>query len=113
MDQDEQLFAGLIQDYIDECLPLAESTADGFVALERAWEAGETDPSSFGKLRGWLHTVKGNSAMMGLTHLQGLAHALEDLCGFLAAPSTPAVDFAPLLIRGGGLLVEQVRTAAA
>ena len=60
-------------------------------------------------MKGTLHTVKGNSAMMGLTPMQELAHALEDLCGLLARDGELRTEqAAALLVSGGSLLVEQV-----
>ena len=65
-------------------------------------------------VKGRLHTVKGNSAMMGLAPDAGVAHALEDACG-AARPSSRAsrtTTAAALLVAGGGLLVDLVRRAS-
>ena len=65
-------------------------------------------------MKGWLHTVKGNSAMMGLTPIQESAHALEDLCAALIDSGGDDGDgLLALLVEGGGLLVDQVRGVAA
>lgn len=108
---DDNAFAELLQDYIGECLPLAEAVADGFVELEQRWQAGDPAEDRIAPLRGTLHTLKGNSAMMGFAHLQGLAHALEDLLGLLAGEPRLRVPSADLLVTGGGLLVELVPRA--
>ena len=64
-------------------------------------------------MKGRLHTIKGNSAMMGLAPAQDVAHALEDACGFLGrAPDARTADAAALLVAGGGLLVELVGGAS-
>ena len=34
----ENPFGDLLQDYIVECLPLAEQVGDAFVELERSWQ---------------------------------------------------------------------------
>ena len=106
MSRDENAFRELLDDYIVECLPLAERVADGFVELERRWRAGEPGDELLAALRGTLHTVKGNSAMMGLAPMQELAHALEDLT------LRRGEEVAALLVEGAGLLVDQVRAAA-
>ncbi|MGH7701553.1 MAG: chemotaxis protein CheA [Gemmatimonadales bacterium] len=105
-------FAELLQDYVAECLPMAETVADAFVALEREWEAGNSADEILEPLKGTLHTIKGNSAMMGLTPIQGLAHGLEDLHGLLSHAPQARVRAAPLLVEGGGLLVQMIRRAS-
>ncbi len=106
MTAEDNAFKELLEDYVVECLPLAEAVADAFVELERRWHAAEPADELLAAARGRLHTVKGNSAMMGLAPMGELAHALEDL----ALRRGDAV--AALLIEGAGLLVEQVRAAA-
>jgi two-component system chemotaxis sensor kinase CheA len=106
MTTDDHAFRELLDDYIVECLPLAERVADAFVELERRWREGDPGAELLAAARGTLHTVKGNSAMMGLGPMQGLAHALEDL----TLHRGEAV--AALLVEGAGLLVDQVRAAA-
>ena len=105
MAAEDNAFRELLDDYVVECLPLAERVADAFVELERLWRAGEPGDELLAAARGTLHTVKGNSAMMGLGPMQELAHALEDL----TLGRGEAV--AALLVEGAGLLVEQVRNA--
>jgi two-component system, chemotaxis family, sensor kinase CheA len=114
MDAEENAFGELIQDYIVECLPLAEQVADAFIELERRWRDGDGGEELLAPLKGQLHTVKGNSAMMGLTPAQSVAHALEDICALLAAePERRSDEVAALLVDGSGLLIDLVRTAAA
>lgn len=114
MTGDEQIFAELIRDYIAECLPHAEQVTDTFVELERCWSEGIPADDLLPGLKGTLHTLKGNSAMMGFTPLQALAHALEDVCARCTsdpASRTPAA--ADLLVEGGSLLIDLIRHAAA
>jgi two-component system chemotaxis sensor kinase CheA len=108
----EQPFAALLADYVAECLPLAEEVLERSLALERAWAGGEEAADLYGPLKGLLHTIKGNSAMMGLTPGQDLAHALEDLAESLATGPARRRDGAELLVRGTGLLADLVRGAA-
>lgn len=113
MAADENAFGELIDDYIAECLPLAEQVGDAFVELERRWRDGDGGDDLLAQLKGRLHTVKGNSAMMGLAPMQLVAHALEDLCAVLDAERALRGDeVGNLLVRGSGLLIDLIRTAA-
>jgi two-component system chemotaxis sensor kinase CheA len=109
----ENPFGELLQDYVLECLPLAEQVADAFVELERRWRADDRADDVLDALPGRLHTIKGNSAMMGLAPMRELAHALEDACGMLRKRADRRDDAAAaLLVAGGGLLVDLVRQAS-
>lgn len=109
----ENPFGDLLQDYIVECLPLAEQVGDAFVELERRWRDGEPGEELLASVKGRLHTIKGNSGMMGLEPMRDVAHALEDACGFLGhAPASRGDDAAALLVAGGGLLVDLIETAS-
>nr|MBA3759594.1 Hpt domain-containing protein [Gemmatimonadales bacterium] len=113
MAADENAFGELIDDYIAECLPLAEQVGDAFVQLERRWRDDDGGDELLSQLKGRLHTVKGNSAMMGLAPMQTVAHALEDLCAVLDVERALRGDeVGNLLIRGSGLLIDLIRTAA-
>ncbi|HEU5040533.1 MAG TPA: Hpt domain-containing protein, partial [Gemmatimonadales bacterium] len=103
MTADDNAFRELLDDYVVECLPLAERAADAAVELERHRRAGDPADELLAAMRGTLHTIKGNSAMMGLAPMQELAHALEDLLPRREEAATA------LLIEGTALLVEQVR----
>jgi two-component system chemotaxis sensor kinase CheA len=105
-------FAALVADYVAECLPLAEDVLERSLALERAWGGGEEAADLYQPLKGLLHTIKGNSAMMGLKPGQDLAHALEDLVESLITVPGRRRDGAGLLVRGTGLLADLVRSAA-
>jgi two-component system, chemotaxis family, sensor kinase CheA len=113
MASEENAFGELIHDYIVECLPLAEQVGDGFIELERRWREGDSGNDLLPSIKGRLHTVKGNSAMMDLAPQQSVAHALEDICALLdAEPALAGDDVSTLLVRGSGLLIDLVRTAA-
>ena len=77
----EELFTSLVKDFVDETMPLAQEVGSLLLKLEALVGAGGDAKQVLRTIRGGLHTIKGNSAMMGLTPIEGLAHALEDLCG--------------------------------
>jgi two-component system chemotaxis sensor kinase CheA len=113
MTSEQHPFGDLLQDYIVECLPLAEQVGDAFVELERRWRANDPGDDLLTSVKGRLHTLKGNSAMMGLAPMRDVAHALEDACGFLGrAPASRGDQAAALLVAGAGLLVELVANAS-
>lgn len=110
---DENAFAELIHEYVGECLPLAEQAADGFLDVERRWNGGLQVDDLAPRLKGLVHTVKGNSAMMGQSGAAEVAHALEDLFAALLADASlrePAT--LDLLLDGANLLIELVRGAS-
>jgi two-component system chemotaxis sensor kinase CheA len=111
MTSQEHPFAALLADYVAECLPLAEDVLERAIALERTWAGGEEGADLYQPLKGLLHTIKGNSAMMGLAPAQELAHSLEDLTGLLVEAPARRSDGIDLLVQGTGLLVDQVRGA--
>jgi two-component system chemotaxis sensor kinase CheA len=112
MADQEQPFGELIGEFIAECLPLAEEVLDRCLRLERLWEDGDPGDDILAPVKGLLHTIKGNSAMMGLDASQHLAHTLEDLCGRLSEAPQLRGEAAGLLVRGSGLLVDGIREAA-
>ena len=112
MSDDANIFGELVREYIAECLPHAERVTDTFVELERCWSDGIPADDLLPGLKGVLHTLKGNSAMMGFAPLQALAHTLEDLCARCTAdPAARTPEAADLLVEGGSLLVDLIRQA--
>ncbi len=111
MNAPENPFGDLIREYVAECLPLAEDVLERCLRLERLWEYGEAGDELLVPLKGELHTLKGNSAMMGLTVIQGLAHGLEDLCGRLTLAPQLRSHAGSLMVRGSGLLVDLISAA--
>lgn len=57
--------------------------------------AGEARTAELARLKAELHTLKGNSAMMGFTDLQELAHQMEDA---VVATADQGLDVAALLV---------------
>ena len=77
----EELFASLVKDFVDETVPIAQEVGGLLLKLEALVGAGGDAKPVLRTIRGGLHTIKGNSAMMGLVPIEQVAHALEDLCG--------------------------------
>ncbi len=110
---DTNAFAELIHEYVGECLPLAEEAADGFLELERRWNADLPVDDLAPRLKGLVHTVKGNSAMMGQSAAADTAHTIEDLLAALLADATQRdPGTLSLLLDGADSLIELVRGAA-
>jgi two-component system chemotaxis sensor kinase CheA len=118
----DPLLAGLLQDYVDECLPLAQQVGAAVLELEGAWdaatgggggEAGDGGAAQLRVIKSALHTVKGGSAMLGLTPIEALAHGMEDV---VAAVSERAERRGPreleLLLEGADLLIALVQCSA-
>jgi two-component system chemotaxis sensor kinase CheA len=83
----DPLLVSLLQDYVDECLPLAQQVGASVLELESAWEGGNAEDADtdevqqhLRQIKSALHTIKGGSAMLGLTPIEALAHGLEDVC---------------------------------
>jgi two-component system, chemotaxis family, sensor kinase CheA len=76
----DELFASLGKDFVDETFPIAEEVQALVLKLEQAWSTGDDAGELLRATRGGLHTIKGNSAMMGFAPIADVAHALEDVC---------------------------------
>ena len=110
----EELFASLVRDFADETAPLAQEVGGLLLKLEEVWATGGDPKPLLRAIRGGLHTIKGNSAMMGLSPIEGVAHALEDLCSQVETSSDSARAMrAQMLIEGCDLLGALIRAALA
>jgi two-component system chemotaxis sensor kinase CheA len=74
---DFQASAELIAIYLDEARGHLASLDKGLLRLEREGVTADVVTS----LLGPLHTLKGNSGMMGFTSIKGYVHRLEDVLG--------------------------------
>jgi two-component system chemotaxis sensor kinase CheA len=109
----DDLIRSLLKEFVDEALPMAERLSDSFLELERHWVDGDSGEEVLPQVRSDLHTLKGNSGMMGLVPIQALTHALEDVCALLEGSEPGDPELAALLIEGGDLIVEMIRLSAA
>jgi two-component system chemotaxis sensor kinase CheA len=85
---DEQVYRALLEEFYLECKERLAHIEESLVAVGTA--PPEARASMLVDAKRELHTLKGNSGMMGLTELQGLAHAIEDRVGDWTAESIDA-----------------------
>jgi two-component system chemotaxis sensor kinase CheA len=108
----EELFASLVKDFVDEAAPLVQDVGRLLLRLEEAWATGAETKTILRGIRGGLHTLKGNSAMMGLVPIEHVAHALEDLCAEAATgPDAGYAGRVRLLFEGCDLLGVLIQSA--
>jgi two-component system chemotaxis sensor kinase CheA len=107
----DDLFASLGKDFVDETLPIVQEVASLVLKLEQACGTGGDVEGLLRSARGGLHSIKGNSAMMGFGPIAEVAHALEDVCAQLGE-SEPCRQVAQveLLVAGCDVLVLLVRS---
>jgi two-component system chemotaxis sensor kinase CheA len=108
----DDIFSSFSKDFVDETLPVVREVASLALELERAWSAGADGESTLRSVRGGLHSIKGNSAMMGFGSIAEVAHALEDVCAQAAqADADQHAAQAQILIEGCDLLALLVQAA--
>jgi chemotaxis protein histidine kinase CheA/ActR/RegA family two-component response regulator len=73
-----------------------------------ASEAGEATADQFAEARRDLHTIKGESRLLGLTHCNALAHGLEDLLHTLPEQGRADGAVTDLLLRGFDALLDMI-----
>ena len=108
----DELFASLARDFVDETAPVAHEVASLVLKLEQAWGSGGDAEGILRNVRGGLHSIKGNSAMMGFSPIAELAHALEDVCAQAGgAGAEQHATQAQLLLEGCDLLALLIQSA--
>lgn len=106
----DETYRLLIDDFIEEAQPLAERLAEAYLEVERLWNSGEPVMEVLPEIKSDLHTLKGNSGLMGLIPIQALTHSMEDICVFLAEnPDAGSTDLADLLLEASDRLLELIR----
>ena len=89
-------FAPLLRDYALDARERLDRVEQWLLTIEMLGH--EERASQLARLKAELHTLKGNSGMMGLTELQQAAHRMEDVVvGVASAP----LDVAALLLSKG------------
>jgi two-component system chemotaxis sensor kinase CheA len=108
----EEIFSSLVRDFVDETQPITQEVGALLLKLEDVWRAGGDGRSLLRGIRGGLHTIKGNGAMMGLSPIERVAHALEDLCPRVSdEPPADTTALVQLLLEGCDLLGIMVKSA--
>ena len=108
----EELFASLVRDFADETAPIAREVGGLLLKLEAAWAAGGDAKPLLRAIRGGLHTIKGNSAMMGLSPIERVAHALEDVCAQVETiRGDERAQLSQCLLEGCDLLAALIQSA--
>src|SRR6266581_3772850 len=69
----------LIEDYLETATEHLDAVENALMGLEKGAGTGEINESLVTHLLGNLHTLKGNSGMMGFTNLQQFVHRLESV----------------------------------
>src|SRR4051812_49657563 len=106
----DRLLASLMQDFIDECLHLAQQVGAIVLQLEAAWEEERESEEELRQMHGALHTIKGGAGMMSMTPIESLAHTLEDVGGVVSQqPERRGRREIELLLEGADLLIALVR----
>ena len=108
----EELFASLLRDFVDETAPIAREVDGLLLKLEAVWAEGGDAKPLLRAIRGGLHTIKGNSAMMGFSPIERVAHVLEDVCAQVEN-SQGREQVAQLLFEGCDLLGTLIQSALA
>ncbi|MBI5696566.1 MAG: chemotaxis protein CheA [Nitrospirae bacterium] len=71
--------SGLIQEYLDDARGHLDKLDSSLLDMEKDAAQGDLDVELVSDLLGALHTLKGNSGMMGFTGLQKYVHHLESV----------------------------------
>lgn len=67
----------LLEEFLDDANGHVEAVETALMAIEKRWAGGDFDDTLLTLLLGSLHTLKGNSGMMGFTPVQQYVHKLE------------------------------------
>ena len=79
----------LIDDFLDDATGHIEAVEVSLMELEKRWSDGILDQGLMTLLLGNLHTLKGNSGMMGFTSVQQFVHRLESALKLVQDGTTP------------------------
>jgi len=104
-------FIGFLPTFLDETVPVVEMLDRRLRRLEQSWTQADPLRAMLPEIKRQLHTIRGNSGMLGLTPLEDTGHVLENLCAEVINRRRECrVDVARTLIEGVGLLADYLRT---
>lgn len=108
MSRFEEGMESMVDMYIFETTDLLEQLDQ---ILMRTEEAGAFDEDSINEIFRIMHTIKGSSAMMGLTNMSTLAHSIEDMF-FIIREDKPVIttmkELFALVFSGSDLLKAEI-----
>ncbi len=79
----------LIEEFLDDANGHVEAVEFSLMELEKRWSEGFNDEAVLTLLLGSLHTLKGNSGMMGFTPIQQYVHKLESALKLVQEETVP------------------------
>lgn len=79
----------LLEDFLEDATGLADAAETALLQLEKKAGEGEVDKEIVTLLLGNLHTLKGNSGMMGFAPIQQLIHKWESVLKLIAEGARP------------------------
>jgi two-component system chemotaxis sensor kinase CheA len=79
----------LIEEFLDDANGHVEAVEFSLMELEKRWSEGFSDEAVLTLLLGSLHTLKGNSGMMGFTPIQQYVHKLESALKLVQDDTVP------------------------
>jgi two-component system chemotaxis sensor kinase CheA len=79
----------LLEDFLEDATGLADAAETALLQLEKIADAGELDKGMVTLLLGHLHTLKGNSGMMGFAQVQRFIHKWESVLKLIAEGTLP------------------------
>jgi two-component system chemotaxis sensor kinase CheA len=106
VDQGSAFFEQFIDDYFAECEEHLVTVRRVLLRLE---QEQAMDPADAQDLARALHTIKGLSGMVGLTAVEGIAHAMEDASGVMRPEERPDPKLVEVLFAGANLLEGRIR----
>jgi two-component system chemotaxis sensor kinase CheA len=110
-DSSTELRAELLDDFYTECDELFSSARVSLAALETAAGTGQIDVPTVETTYRCIHTLKGNSAIVGLRPAEELAHAMEGLLRRLSRREIELDATGFDLLAAALLRLEQIITA--
>ncbi len=79
----------LLEEFLDDAGGHIEAVEVSLLELEKRWAEGLCDNTLLTQLLGILHTLKGNSGMMGFTPVQQYVHMLESALNLIQEGAVP------------------------
>ena len=99
----------LIDEFLEDANGHVEAVEVALLEMERRWSSGDFDDTLLTLLLGSLHTLKGNSGMMGFTPVQQYVHRLESALKNVRLPveiSSVGIAEDPLHATAKGALIK-------